>query len=82
MSAAAAWMIQKSAVTPVFGPVPEGVEVSRRVGPNKQVFAFVNYAQENRRVTLPRAMKLVLDGQQQTSIDLPPYGVAVALESR
>jgi len=82
MSAAAAWMIQKSAVTPVFGPVPEGVEVSRRVGPDKQVFVFVNYAQENRRVTLSHAMKLVLDGQQQTSIDLPPYGVAVVLDGR
>jgi len=82
MAAAAAWMIQKSAVTPVFGPVPEGVEVSRRVGPDKQVFVFVNYAQENRRVTLSHAMKLVLDGQQQTSINLPPYGVAVALDGR
>jgi len=39
-------MTQKAGVTPVFGPVPEGVEVSRRVGPGKQVFVIINYSQE------------------------------------
>jgi beta-galactosidase len=82
MATAAEWLIQKSGVTPVFGPVPEGVEVSRRVAPDKQVFVFVNYAPENRHVALPHPMKLVLDGEQRTSIDLPPYGVAVALDRR
>ena len=82
MAAAAQWMTQKSAVTPVLGPVPDGVEVSRRVGPGKQVFVFVNYAAENKRITLPHPMKLMLDGQQQGSIDLPPYGVAIALDNR
>jgi hypothetical protein len=66
----------------VFGAVPDGVEVSRRMGPGKQVFVLVNYAAENRRVILPHPMKLVLDGQQGSSVDLPPYGVAVALDSR
>ena len=82
MSAAAEWMMQKSGVTPAFGRVPDGVEVSRRVAPGKQVFVFVNYAAESRRISLPHSMKLVLDGHQQTAIDLPPYGVAVALDTR
>ena len=81
MTAAAEWMTQKSGVTPVFGPVPDGVDVSRRVGPSKQVFVLINYSQENRRVHLPRSMKLVLDGKQGDAVDLPPYGVAVALDN-
>lgn len=80
MSAAAEWMTQKSGVTPVFGPVPEGVEVSRRVGPGKQVFVIINYSQENREVALPHSMSLVLDGKTGNVVQLPPYGVAVALD--
>jgi beta-galactosidase len=64
----------------VFGPVPEGVEVSRRVGPGKQVFVLVNYSQENRRVNLPHSMNLVLEGKRADAVDLAPYGVAVALD--
>jgi beta-galactosidase len=82
MAAAAEWMTQKSGVTPVFGPVPDGVEVSRRIGPGKQVFVLINYAQEARRVVLPHSMKLMLDGKQGDAVDLPPYGVAVALDKR
>ncbi|MBZ5615485.1 MAG: beta-galactosidase [Acidobacteriia bacterium] len=82
MAAATEWMTQKSDVTPVFGPVPDGVEVSRRVGPGKQVFVFINYASEGRRVVLPHSMKLVLDGKQADAVELPSYGVAVALDSR
>lgn len=82
MTTAAEWMIQKSGVTPVFGPVPDGVEVTRRVGPAKQVFVLVNYAKETRRVTLPRRMKLLLEGAERNSVELPPYGVAIALDGR
>ncbi len=82
MAKAAEWMTQRSGVTPVFGPVPDGVEVSRRVGAGKQVFVLVNYAGENRRVALPHAMKLILDGKQADTVDLPPYRVAGALDNR
>jgi beta-galactosidase len=81
MAAAADWMIHKSAVTPVFGPVPDGVEASRRMGGGKQVFVLINYAQENRWVTLPRAMKLLLGDKDGDSLNMPPYGVAVLLDS-
>jgi beta-galactosidase len=80
MATAAEWMTQKSGVTAVFGPVPDGVEVSRRVGGGKQVFVLINYAQENREVALPHTMNLLLDGKEGNVIQLAPYGVAVALD--
>jgi beta-galactosidase len=81
MAAAAEWMTKQSGVTPVFGPVPDGVEVSRRVGPGKQVFVLINYSPDTRRVNLPHSMNLVLGGKQGDAVDLPPYGVAIALDN-
>jgi beta-galactosidase len=80
MASAAEWLTQKSGVTPIFGPVPEGVEVSRRLGQGKQVFVIINYATENREIALPHAMKLLFDGIDGNVVQLPPYGVAVALD--
>jgi beta-galactosidase len=77
MATAAKWMIEESGVTPVFGPVPDGVEVCRRVGSNKRVFILINYTQEQRHVTLPRRMKMLLQGAEGSALDLPPYGVEV-----
>jgi beta-galactosidase len=82
MGAAAEWMTKKSGVTPVFGTVPDGVEVSRRIGQGKQVFVLINYSNEDRRVVLPHSMYLVLDGKDSKTVDLVPYGVAVALDNR
>jgi beta-galactosidase len=82
MAAAAQWMIQQSGVTPVFGPVPDGVEVSRRIGEGKQVFILVNYADANRHIVFPRAMRSLLEDKSATSAELPQYGVAVLLDSR
>jgi beta-galactosidase len=81
-AAAAQWMIQKSGITPVFGPVPDGVEVTRRIGGGKQVFILINYAQENRSVTLPYSMKALLANRQADRVELPPYGVEILLGSK
>jgi beta-galactosidase len=72
MAAAAQWMVKDGGVTPVFGPVPSDVEVSRRIGAGKQVFVLINFAREARAVTLPRAMKLLLSGKEGTRVELPP----------
>ena len=80
MASAADWLTQKAGVTPVFGPVPEGVEVSRRLGQGKQVFVIINYSAETREVALPRAMNLPLEGKEGNVVQLLPYGVAVALD--
>ena len=82
VSAAAEWMIQKSGLTPVFGPAPEGVEVSRRVGGGKQVFVLINFKAEGQRVSLPRTMKSLLDAKDVDSLELGPYGVALLLDSK
>ncbi len=82
MASAANWMIKDSDVTPVFGAVPNGVEVSRRVGGGKQVFILINYSAEPQRVALPHAMKSLLDEKQEETIELPVYGVAVLLDTQ
>ena len=81
-AAAAEWMVQRSGVTPVFGPVPEGVEVSRRIGGGKQVFILINYAQESRAVKLPYSMKALLTNRQADKVELPPYGIEILLGSK
>ena len=82
MAAAAQWMVQQSGVTPVFGPVPEGVEVSRRTGDGHDVFVVINFAQEARTVSLPRTMKLLLAGTEAQTVDLPQYGVEILEDAR
>lgn len=82
MAAAAEWMIQESGVKPVLGAVPDGVEVSCRAGGGKQVCVLINFADENRSVTLPRSMKLLLANKQGGMVDLPPYGVEILLDAR
>jgi beta-galactosidase len=77
MQAAAEWMTKFSQVKPVFGSVPDGIEVSRRIGPNGPVFVLINWRVEKQAVTLPRSMKLLLEQKEVTQIELPQYGVAV-----
>ena len=80
-NAATDWMIQQSGVKLVFGTVPDGVEVSRRRGDNnKDVFVVINFAAETRRISLPHTMKLLLQGKQTDSVELPQYGVEVLTE--
>ncbi len=79
MDAAAAWMVKTSGVTPVFGAVPDGVEVSRRLGDGKKVYVLINFAPESRTVQLPRPMKRLLG--QGDSVVLPTYGVEVLTEN-
>ena len=75
--ALAKWMIESSGVKAAFGPVPEGVEVSARVGSGKTVFVLVNFAKGAETVTLPWSMRNVLEGGDVKSVTLPRYGVAV-----
>jgi beta-galactosidase len=79
MDSAAKWMIEKSGVVPVFGPIPEGVEACRRVQGSRQVFVLINHTKEMRHVTLPRRMKMLLEDRGGSSVDLPAYGVEVVV---
>lgn len=77
VEAAAQWMSKLSGITPAFGPVPDGIEASRRVGPNGSVYVLINFRAEKQRAILPHAMQSLLDQRQVTQVDLPQYGVAV-----
>ncbi len=82
MAAAAQWMVQQSGVTPVFGPVPDGVEVSRRTGDGHDVFVVINFSAEERTISLPRPMKLLLAGTEGESVALPQYGVEILEDAK
>jgi len=75
-------MARECGIKPVFGPVPEGVEVSRRVGANKQVFVFINFSQQPKTITLPHTMKSLLEDKPTESFELAPYGVGLALDQK
>ena len=77
MTRAAKWMIETSGVKPVFGAVPEGVEVSARYGSHGVVYVMVNFSQKPQTISLPSAMEDVLGGGSKQSVELPVYGVAV-----
>jgi beta-galactosidase len=82
MASAAQWMVQQSGVTPIFGPVPDGVEVSRRNGDGRNVFVLINFAAESRTVALPHFMKLLLANTESSSVELPQYGVEILVDSK
>lgn len=54
--------------------------LSRTVSWLVLIFSIAASAQTPAR-TLPHSMKLMLDGKEGDTVDLPPYGVAVALDT-
>lgn len=81
MQATAEWMTKSSEIIAAFGPVPDGIEVSRRVGPNQTVYVLINFQPEKQTVTLPRAMRSLMDQQDVTRLDLTQYEVAILSET-
>jgi beta-galactosidase len=80
LDSVALWMARTSHVKPVFGTVPDGVEVSRRVGSDgKALFVLINFASGPREIALPRAMWSVLDAQRTHSVHLTRFGVSVIM---
>jgi beta-galactosidase len=83
MRAAAQWMVEVAQVRPAFGPVPEGVEVCRRVGQDHRVYLLINHTRQSAEVTLPRPMYEKLgNGDKVKQIQLPALQVAVLLDER
>ena len=66
----------------MFGPVPDGIEVSRRVAGDKTAFVVINFSPEKQSVSLPRSMRSLLDQREVTHLELPQYGVAVLREEK
>ena len=82
VAAIAEHITRDSGVKPVFGTVPEGVEVNRRIGPGKQIFVFVNFSHQPRMITLPHPMKSLLENKQTETFELQQYAVGLALDQR
>lgn len=76
------WMVDQSGVKPVFGPVPEGVDVNVRYGKDRSVVILVNLVKIQETVKLPASMQDVLKGDTVDSVTLPRYGVAVLTEGK
>jgi beta-galactosidase len=77
MAEATKWMTETSGVKPLFGVVPEGLEVSARYGAHGAVYLLINFSGAPQTVALPNAMNDVLEGGSKRSVSLPKYGVAV-----
>ena len=69
MAALANWLVKASEVSPALGPVPDGIEVNRRVGPDSSVYILINFNPERQTVLLPRPMTPLLIPPQK---DDPP----------
>lgn len=83
MRAATKWMIEDSGVTPAFGPLPEGLEASRRIRRGRTVFILLNHSAHAVHLPLPRAIgSLRIAGADVTSVDLPVQGVDVIEDAR
>jgi beta-galactosidase len=77
LASAAEWMAKSSGISPDFGSVPDGIEVSRRVGPGGSVFVIINFKALKQTLSLPRAMESLLEGRELTEVQLPQYGVVI-----
>jgi beta-galactosidase len=73
-------LAEDSGVKSILGAMPEGVEVSRRVGDGRTVYVLINLTRETKKITLPRVMKQVLGGKPSEALELPAYGVEILTE--
>jgi beta-galactosidase len=77
MQSLAVAISKASKITPAFGAVAEGIEASRRVGPDKTVYVLINWQAETKTIELPGAMQSLLEQKQVTRLELPQYGVGI-----
>jgi beta-galactosidase len=78
MGKLAQWMVDDSGVKPALGTVPEGVEISRRVGNGKEVFIVVNSTSVPQTISLPAPMReLLKETAAATSLTLAAGDVGV-----
>jgi len=78
MESALQWAAKNAGIRPVFGGVPDGLEVCRRAGKGREVFVLINYKNGEQSLRVPGGLENILDGGSQAeSLRLPPRGVAV-----
>jgi beta-galactosidase len=80
-SALVGWLVKDAGIHPALGPVPEGVEVCRRVGKSKEVFIVINHTVQPQSIALPREMRdLLRNANPSKTLSLPSGEVAVVTE--
>jgi beta-galactosidase len=81
MHAAISALATDAGVQPVFGALPEGVEVCRRIGAGREVLVLINHGDAGAELHLPDGMRIVLGdaGEDPGTRDvlLPAQGVIV-----
>lgn len=70
-------MVEDSGVKPVFGPLPENVEVCPRFGKDHRIFLLLNHGKQPVNIQLPHSMRSVLTDKDLLTIHLPARGVAL-----
>jgi beta-galactosidase len=80
VAAAMQWMAKTGEITAAFGPVPDGIEASRRVGTAGSVFVLINLSPEKQKVTLPQSMRSLLEVCDVTQVELRQYDLAVLFD--
>jgi len=81
MGQAAKALADAVGVGPIPLPAPDGVEVCRRVGADREVFVLINHANAKATLRLPCEMTDVLKGAEIRAVELPPRDVAILLRS-
>ncbi len=78
-----AWATSDAKIKPEFAPLPDGVEVCRRVSASHTIFVLINHGAVPAEIQLPVAMKNVLDGGKNvTRVQLGAQGVSVLESAR
>lgn len=78
MRSALQWLIDGAQVQPEFGPLPQGVEVCRRVAKDRMVYVLINHGAAAAEIALPGGMRDVLhNGRSTAKVVLEPQDVAV-----
>jgi beta-galactosidase len=81
MSAFIKQALDSAGVASTFGPLPENVEVTRRVAADRTVYILINHGKQVRTLTLPGTMYDILaDKRAIRNISLASQGVAVLEE--
>lgn len=79
-------LVQQAGVTPVFGPLPAGVEACRIVGEGRSVFVLINHGTQDAALDLPDRTRIVLGDATrppgQRRVTLPPQGILVLVRLR
>jgi beta-galactosidase len=72
-------LLEEAGVKPILPGVPAGVEVCRRSGEGKSILFLINHNTSEEHISLPSPMRDLIgsQGSAVSSVDLPPYGVAV-----